>query len=155
MFVEYANRVNFWKSLKKHQESFVTLKHLVWIFGEAFFLAYSGSCMRPAAKKKAKKHTEHERVQFWGTTEHERREPYTHATRQKHTLNTRRCGFEYEWTREGLTRTPRWTQMYKSTYTHWKDVIHSTRTIPGPLSLENATEIRDRFAFLSCSVCFF
>ena len=30
-----------------------------------------GSCMRPAAKK-GKKNTEHERVQFWGTTEHER-----------------------------------------------------------------------------------
>ena len=34
------------------------------------------------SKKKAKKHTEHERLQFWGTTEHER-VPYTHATRQK------------------------------------------------------------------------
>ena len=45
------------------------------------FLANSGSCMRPAAKK-TNKNTEHERVQFWGTTEHERG-PYTRATRQK------------------------------------------------------------------------
>ena len=37
------------------------------------FLTYSGSCMQPAAKKAEKNtHTEHERVQFWGTTEHER-----------------------------------------------------------------------------------
>ena len=48
--------------------------------GEAFFLAYSGLCMRPAETKR-KKHTEHEKVQFLGTTEHERG-PYTHATRQ-------------------------------------------------------------------------
>ena len=39
-------------------------------------------CMRPAGKNKRKKHTEHEMVQFLGTTEHERG-PYTHATRQK------------------------------------------------------------------------
>ena len=59
-------------------------------------LAYSGSCMRPAAIKKQNKHTEHERVQFWGATEHEgalhahhtvekhtqhEMVPYTHATR--------------------------------------------------------------------------
>ena len=63
--------------------------------GFFLFLADSGSCMRPAAKKSKKKHTEHERVQLWGTTEHERG-PYTHATRQKHTLNTRGCSFEYQ-----------------------------------------------------------
>ena len=54
-----------------------------------------------AGRKKAKKHTEHDRVQLWGAAEHKRR-PYTHATRQKtHTghervqfwvpLNTRGC----------------------------------------------------------------
>ena len=36
------------------------------------------------------KNTEHERVQFLGTTVHERG-PYTHTTQQKHTLNTRGC----------------------------------------------------------------
>ena len=46
------------------------------------------------SKKNVKKHTDHERVQFWGTTEHERG-PYTHATRQKHTLDTRGNSFEY------------------------------------------------------------
>ena len=118
------------------------------------FLAYSGSCMRPAAKKR-KKHTEHERGQFLGTTEHERG-PYTHITRQKHTLNARVCSFEYQWTREGpYTHSPRWTQMYESTYTHREDFIRSTRTIPGPLFPKNAIEIRYRFAFLSCSVCLF
>ena len=45
------------------------------------------SYMRPAGKKT--KNTEHERVQFLGTTEHERM-PYTHATRQKtHTEHER------------------------------------------------------------------
>ena len=39
--------------------------------GEAFFLAYSGVAYA-AGSKKSKKHTEHERVQFLGTTEHER-----------------------------------------------------------------------------------
>ena len=63
--------------------------------GEAFFfLAYSWSCMRPAAKKENKQ-SEHERVQFLGTTELDRG-PYTRTTRQKQTLNTRGC----------LTRTP-------------------------------------------------
>ena len=82
--------------------------------------------MRPAAKKKQKKHTEHERVQFWGTTEHERG-PYTHATRQKHTLNTKWCSFEYQWTREGpYTHATRCTQKYKSTYTHWKYVMFNS-----------------------------
>ena len=59
------------------------------------FLAYSGLVYAAGRKeKKVKKHTERERVQFLGTTEHERM-PYTHATRQKHTLNTRECSFEY------------------------------------------------------------
>ena len=41
------------------------------------------------SKKKQKQHTEHERVQFWGTTEHERG-PFTHAKRQKtHTEHER------------------------------------------------------------------
>ena len=53
-------------------------------------LAYPGVVLRPAAKK----HTEHEREQFWGTTEHGRG-PYTHATWKKHTLNTKGCSFEY------------------------------------------------------------
>ena len=40
-------------------------------------------------KQSKQKHTEHERVQFWGTTEHER-VPYTHATRQRtHTEHKR------------------------------------------------------------------
>ena len=78
----------------------INFYYFLSFLGEAFFLAYSGSCMRPAAKKEAKKHTEHERVQFLGTTEHERG-PYTHATRQKHTLKTRVCSFEYHGTREG------------------------------------------------------
>ena len=40
-------------------------------------------------KKNEKKHTEHERVQFFGTTEHERM-PYTHAAPQKtHTEHER------------------------------------------------------------------
>ena len=38
--------------------------------------------MRPAAKTKAKKHTEHERMQFWGTSEHER------ALHERHTART-------------------------------------------------------------------
>ena len=61
-----------------------------------FFLCFFllGVVYAAGSKKKAKKHTEHERVQFLGTTEHERG-PYTHATRQKHTLNTRVCSFEY------------------------------------------------------------
>ena len=50
-----------------------------------------------AAGRGEKKHTEHERVQFLGTTEHERG-PYTHAAPHgdKHTLNTRVCSFEYQ-----------------------------------------------------------
>ena len=54
------------------------------------FLAYSGLVYAAGRKeKKRKKHTEHERVQFLGTTEHERM-PYTHATRQKtHTEHER------------------------------------------------------------------
>ena len=61
------------------------------------FLAYSGLMYAAGRKKtKRKKHTEHERVQFLGTTEHERG-PYTHATQlKKHTLNTRGCSFEYQ-----------------------------------------------------------
>ena len=82
-----------------------------------FFSLTRGSCMRPAEKKNEKKHTEHERVQCLGTTEHERG-PYTHATRQKtHT--------EHE--RVPYTHATRCTQRYKSTYTYWKDVIHYTK----------------------------
>ena len=46
-------------------------------------------------KKSKKKHTEHERVQFWGTTEHERGALHARHT-AKHTLNTRGCSFEYQ-----------------------------------------------------------
>ena len=56
-----------------------------------FFLAYSGLVYAAGRKKKneKKKHTEHERVQFLGTTEHERG-PYMHATRHKtHTEHER------------------------------------------------------------------
>ena len=54
------------------------------------FLAYSGLVYAAGREKKnEKKHTEHERVQFLGTTEHERG-PYTHAPRQKtHTEHER------------------------------------------------------------------
>ena len=45
-------------------------------------------------KQIKRKITEHERVQFSGTTEHERG-PSTHATRKKHTLNTRACSIGY------------------------------------------------------------
>ena len=58
------------------------------------FLAYSGLVYAASREKNEKKHTEHERVQFLGTTEHERgltRTPHG----KKHTLNTRRCSFEY------------------------------------------------------------
>ena len=42
--------------------------------------------MRPAAKKKSKKkHTEHERMQFWGTTEHERGALHARHTAKTHT----------------------------------------------------------------------
>ena len=94
-------------------------------------------------------------VQFWGTNEHDGGRTHTpHGT--KHTLNARVCSFEYQWTREGpYTHSPRWTQMYESTYTHREDFIRSTRTIHDPLFLENATEIRYCSAFLSCSVCCF
>ena len=58
-----------------------------WFF---LFLAYSGSCMWPAAKKlKQKKHTEHERVQFWGTTEHERGALHARHTAKTHTEHER------------------------------------------------------------------
>ena len=40
--------------------------------GRSFFLAYSGLVYAAGRKKSEKKHTEHERVQFLGTTEHER-----------------------------------------------------------------------------------
>ena len=66
--------------------------------------------MYAAGRKKTKnekKHTEHESVQFLGTTEHERG-PYTHGTRQKYT--------EHE--RVPYTHAARCTQRYKSTYTH-------------------------------------
>ena len=54
------------------------------------FLAYSGSCMRRAAKKKQKKkHTEHERVQFWGTTEHERGALHARHAAKTHTEHKR------------------------------------------------------------------
>ena len=64
-----------------------------WPFRALFFLflAYSGLVYAAGRRKKKrkKKHTEHERVQFLGTTEHERG-PYTHATRQKtHTEHDR------------------------------------------------------------------
>ena len=84
-------------------------------------------CGRQEKKKRKKKHTEHERVQFLGTTEHERG-PYTHATRRK-----------TYWTREGAvlsttehervpyTHATRCTRRYKSTYTHWNNVIHYTK----------------------------
>ena len=53
------------------------------------FLAYSGLVYANGREKNEKKHTEHERVQFLGTTEHERM-PYTHATRRKtHTEHER------------------------------------------------------------------
>ena len=70
--------------------------------GEVFFVyRLLGVVYAAGSKKKSKKkHTEHERVHFLCTTEPERM-PYTHATRQKHTLNTRVCSFEYQWTREG------------------------------------------------------
>ena len=40
-----------------------------------------------AGSKKGKKHTEHERVQFWGTTEHER--GLARTPHGKNTLKTR------------------------------------------------------------------
>ena len=53
-----------------------------------------------------------------GTTGHER-VPHMHATRQKHTLNTRGYSFEYtEHERVPYTHATRCTQRYKSTYTH-------------------------------------
>ena len=53
------------------------------------FLAYSGLVYAAGRKKNEKKTHEHERVQFLGTTEHERG-PYTHATWQKtHTEHER------------------------------------------------------------------
>ena len=45
-------------------------------------------CVCGRQGEKRQKHTELERVQFLGNNEHEMG-PYTHATRQKHTLNTR------------------------------------------------------------------
>ena len=126
---------------------------LRWGLREGFFcFSLTRGRVCGQQQKKEKKNTLNTRgCSFWVPL-NTRGWPYTYVTRQKHTLNTRGCSLEYQWTREGATR---WTQMYKSTCTHWKDVIHSTRTIPGPLFLENATEIRYRFAFLSCSVCFF
>ena len=80
------------------------------------FLAYSGLVYAAGRRKKPKKHTEHERVQFLGTTEHERR-PYTHAMRQKHTLEGAVLSTtEHE--RVPYTHATRCTQRYKSTYTH-------------------------------------
>ena len=46
------------------------------------FLAYSG--VRYAAGSK-KQHTEHERMQFWGTTEHERGALHARHTAKTHT----------------------------------------------------------------------
>ena len=46
--------------------------------------------MKPAAKnKKIKKHTEHERMQFWGTTEHERGALHACHTAKTHTEHER------------------------------------------------------------------
>ena len=79
----------------------------------------------------------------------------TRARVKKGTLKTRGCSFGVPLNMRGpYTQAKRCTQRYKSTYTHWKGVIHSARTMPGPLFLEN-TEIRYRFALISCSVCFF
>ena len=93
-----------------------------WIFGRLFlFLAYSRSCMRPAAKK----NTLNTRGSSFGVPLNTRGVPYTHATRQN-TYWTRECAVlsttEHE--RVPYTHATRCTQRYKSTYTHWKDVIH-------------------------------
>ena len=58
------------------------------------FLAYSGVVYAAGCKNKAKKHIEHERVHFWGTTEHERG-PYTHTLSGKKHTEHERCGFGY------------------------------------------------------------
>ena len=47
-------------------------------FFDFLFLAYSGVLHAAGEKKTKKKHTEHERMHFFGTTEHESN-PYTHA----------------------------------------------------------------------------
>ena len=72
--------------------------------GMLFCIGGRASC---AASSK-KKHTEHERVQFWSTAKRERG-PYTHVTRQKNTLNTRECSF-------GVLLNPR--GCLARTYTH-------------------------------------
>ena len=65
--------------------------------GGFFFVSrFLGVLYAAGSKKKSKKKpTEHERVQFWGTTEHER--GAFHARHMaKHTLNTRVCSFGYQ-----------------------------------------------------------
>ena len=56
-----------------------------------FFLAYSGVVYAAGSKKKKakKKHTEHERVQLWGTTEHERGALHARHTAKTHTEHER------------------------------------------------------------------
>ena len=63
--------------LDDSEEGYFELRALFFLF-----LAYSGVVYAAGSKEKAKKHTEHERVQFWGTTEHEG------ALRARHTAKT-------------------------------------------------------------------
>ena len=139
---------NLNRQLSQKQVKFIEFAASCMLRGGFFlFLAYSGSCMRPAANKKAKKRTEHERGAL-----HARHTAKTHTEHEKVQfwvpMDTRRCHTVGLGQHGGL-------KCIKVRARTCKDVIHSTRTIPGPLFHENATEIRYRFAFLSCSVCFF
>ena len=65
-------------SAKRRLAAFLVVRT---ILGEFFFVSRLLGVVYAAGSKIKSTHTEHERVQFWGTTEHERG-PYTHATRQ-------------------------------------------------------------------------
>ena len=81
--------------------------------------------MRPAAKEQ-KTNTLNSRGCSFGVPLNTRGVLHARHTAKKHTLHTRGCSFEPHWTREGASHA-RHTQRYKSTYTHWKDVIHYSR----------------------------
>ena len=144
-----------------YRDVFVIIIDFQGELGEAFFVSrLLGLVYAAGSKKKQKTSTLNTRgCSFWVPLN--TRGGLTHTPLGKNTHWTRECAVlsTSEHVKVPYTHATRCTQRYKSAYTHWKDAIHTvpgiTNTIPGPFFLKNTIEICYRFAFLSCSVCFF
>ena len=124
-------------------------------FGHSFFSRFSDLVYAAGRKeKRKKKHTEHEMVQFLGTTEHERgltRTPHG----EKHTLNTTGCSFEYHWKREGALHARHTVHSKVQQHIpHWKDVINYTKMNNYPSHADVRFGAFRCYVLLNASDCF-